>query len=259
MKSNIIIGKASDVGRARKINEDATCILVNPEIKAGLDALIAVADGMGGHNAGQVASNMAVEFLCQSYSGTSENGLVGQLRSDDNNEANLLRGNIEKLNTEIHNRSLSMKKLNGMGTTLVTALLTNNRLIIGHVGDSRAYLISNDQISQLTEDHSWVAEQIRLGLMQPEEVELHPWRNIISRAIGTQKDVTVDINNTKISIGDTVILCSDGLSSMVMEEEILETVINNKSTQTACENLVQIANLRGGPDNITVVAATKCE
>lgn len=259
MKSNIIIGLASDVGRARKINEDATCVLVHPEIRSGLNALLAVADGMGGHKAGQVASNMAVDLLCQCYSNTKVNDPFNRLPSDFNEEADLLKINIEQLNTEIYSHSLSTEELSGMGTTLIAALLTDDRLLIGHVGDSRGYLISNNQISQITEDHSWVAEQSRLGLLQPDEVELHPWRNVISRAIGTQKDISVDINKSKINIGDSIILCSDGLSSMVTEDEMLEMLNRNISPQTACENLVNLANLRGGPDNITVVVARRSE
>ena len=257
MKSNITIGKSSDVGRARKINEDAICILVNPGIRTGIDAFLVVADGMGGHNAGQTASTMAVEFLCGRYSDTSENEIVAELPADLEGEADLLRSNIEQLNTEIYTHSFSSNNLNGMGTTLVAALLTGDKLVVAHVGDSRAYSISNNQIIQLTEDHSWVAEQIRKGLMQPEEAEVHPWRNMISRAIGIQKEVSVDISKFNINKGDSIILCSDGLSSMVTKDEILKILSANISPQTACENLVNMANLRGGPDNITIVVATR--
>ncbi len=259
MKSSMIIGRASDVGRARKVNEDALCILVNPEIRPGLNALLAIADGMGGHNAGQIASRMAVEYLCQCYSNMRENEKVEGRYGDSSLEVDMLRTNIEQLNIKIYTHSLSSKELNGMGTTLVVALLVGDRLLIGHVGDSRAYFISRNQISQITEDHSWVAEQIREGLMQPDEAEVHPWRNMISRAIGTQENVSADIHTTKIGVGDTIILCSDGLHSMVTEEEILEMVASNTSHQAACENLVNLANLRGGPDNITVIVASKTE
>jgi protein phosphatase len=222
---------------------------------AGLDALLAVADGMGGHNAGRVASDMAVTFLCQRYSGRSGNEADMHIAADTRDEAEQLRSNIEQLNTEIHAHSLSDFKLNGMGTTLDAVLIAGNRLIVGHVGDSRVYLISSDEIKQLTEDHSWVAEQIRAGLLEPEEAATHPWRNVISRSVGNQPDVFVDISSIGITAGDTIILCSDGLSSMVSEQEILHMVTGDRLPQTICENLVNLANLRGGPDNITVVAA----
>ena len=180
--------------------------------------------------------------------------MVRSIPSGIKDEAYLLRSNIEQLNAEIYTHSLSSNELYGMGTTLVTVLLTGDRLIVGHVGDSRAYLISIEQIKQLTDDHSWVAEQMRAGLMQPRDAEVHPWRNVITRAIGVQPDVSVDITSTKVSTGDTIILCSDGLSSMVTEYEILRTVINDHFPQTICENLVNLANLKGGPDNITIVA-----
>jgi serine/threonine protein phosphatase PrpC len=259
VSANLVTGRASDIGRVRKVNEDAACILTNPGIRPGLDALLAVADGIGGQNAGQTASSMAVEILCRHYSDMTEYKKGNSNCSGIIDEAELLRSTIELVNADIYNHSLFVKELNGMGTTLVAALLAGNRLITGNVGDSRAYLIDNDRIVQLTEDHSWVAEQVRSGLMQPEEAEVHPWRNVISRAVGTQADVSVDIRNTEITTGNTVILCSDGLCRMVTEDEILEAVISEDSLQTVCENLVNLANIRGGPDNITIVAATRID
>ncbi len=255
MSAALTIGQISDVGRVRKVNEDGVCALVSPNVKISLDAFLAVADGMGGHNAGRVASNMAVTFLSRCYSSTTGNENTARIPSDISAEADLLRTNIKQLNNEIYAHSLSKNELHGMGTTLVTVLITGDRIIVAHVGDSRAYLISTHQIRQITDDHSWVAEQIRAGLMQPEEAEMHPWRNVISRAVGIQPDVCVDITSARFTFGDTVILCSDGLTSMVTNEEILQTVVNEHSPQTVCENLTHLANRRGGLDNITIVAA----
>jgi protein phosphatase len=229
VKATITVGYVSAIGQVRDENEDSYCVLVGSEAVDSVDAFLVVADGMGGHRAGRVASSMAVTFLYQCYSAIIGNKMTDRIPSDISDAGSLLRRNIERLNAEVHTYSLSRNELNGMGTTLVTALIAGDSLLVGHVGDSRAYLVSNDQIRQLTDDHSWVAEQIRAGLIQPEEAEVHPWRNVISRAVGNQPDVSVDVTSIQFATGDTVILCSDGLSSMVVEDEILRVVIKDGS------------------------------
>jgi len=233
----------SDVGRCRKVNQDM--FLLDESL-----GLFAIADGMGGHAAGEVASDLAI------------NALAGSLRGSDRSDgawspteaAELLRIALNEGNRKICESVLARSEWRGMGTTMVALVLAENRAVIGHVGDSRAYLLREGELRQLTSDHSWVNEQVKLGLLTNEQAQRHPMRNIVTRALGNQPAVEVDLIVEAIQPGDVFALCSDGLSGMLDDQEIREVLAAQGSVpQAACRELVERANERGGEDNITVI------
>ena len=221
----------SDTGRRRRRNEDA--YVVRPP-------LFAVADGMGGAQAGEIASRLAADAL----------------RDDGGNGSGADRVNelVQAANRRVYERANEDESVMGMGTTVTLALVGDDEVTFGHVGDSRAYLIRAGELRQLTEDHSLVAELIRSGKLSPEEAESHPQRSVITRALGTDPDVDVDVFSLPVSPGDLFLLCSDGLTSMVGDDEILDTVVRHRDDlDGAARALVGTANRGGGEDNITVV------
>jgi len=224
---------ASDTGRRRRRNED-NYVVAPP--------LFAVADGMGGAQAGEVASQLAASAL---EAGDSD-GLDGTDRID---------ALIQEANRRIYDRASSDPTASGMGTTMTVALVEGMTIAIGHVGDSRAYLVRGDQMEQLTEDHSLVNELVKSGKLSEEEAQAHPQRSVITRAVGTDPDVDVDGFTIEAEEGDVFLICSDGLSDMVEDEEILELVHQHRDDlDKAVKALVQAANRGGGEDNITAVA-----
>lgn len=243
---NVEIGWLTNRGRRRDHNEDNLYVFN----AAGTDwesrgMLLAVADGMGGHAGGEYASNIAVTTLDQLY--TSES-ITAQTPSQD-----ALRQCIESAHNLIFSQAQSSPILKGMGTTLTAALISGSTLHVGQIGDSRAYLIRNCTIKQLTNDHSLVAEQIRMGLITEEEAACHPARNIITRALGTKEKVEPDFYTFTLEPDDRVVMCSDGLHGVVESDKILELTLASPSATAACFKLVEEANENGGPDNITVV------
>ena len=225
------VGK-TDPGRVRRRNEDA--FVVDPP-------LFAVADGMGGAQAGEVASRLAAAAF-REYREADE--LAPEER---------VQAIIKEANRRIYDRARVDSQVSGMGTTVTAALLTDGRVVIGHVGDSRAYRIRDGRLEQLTEDHSLVADLMRSGRLTPEEAEGHPQRSVITRALGTDPDVDVDTLVIEAEAGDLFLLCSDGLSTMVSDDKVLETVERAGSLDDAARNLVRAANSGGGEDNVTVV------
>jgi serine/threonine protein phosphatase PrpC len=222
----------TDTGRKRRHNEDA--YVSEPP-------LFAVADGMGGAQAGELASSLAAAALKDSQ----EPGAGGEERVDEL---------IQQANRRVYDRQSRDAAASGMGTTMTVALVEDGRVAIGHVGDSRAYLIRGRSLKQLTEDHSLVAELVRSGKLSPEEAESHPQRSVITRALGTDPDVDVDTFSVETRPGDLFLLCSDGLTSMVDDETILAEVARNRDDlKGAAKALVRAANKSGGEDNITVV------
>jgi serine/threonine protein phosphatase PrpC len=222
----------TDTGRRRRHNEDA--YVCEPP-------LFAVADGMGGAQAGELASSLAAAALRDD---TSERE-GGEHRVDEL---------IQEANRRVYQRQSQDAAASGMGTTMTVALVEDGRVAIGHVGDSRAYLIRDRRLEQLTEDHSLVAELVRSGKLSPEEAEGHPQRSVITRALGTDPDVDVDTFSVETKPGDLFLLCSDGLTSMVDDETILGEIERNRSDLgAAAKALVRAANKGGGEDNITVV------
>ena len=227
------VGVITDTGRKRRRNEDA--YVCEPP-------LFAIADGMGGAQAGEVASRLAAAALKESGSKT----LGGEERISDL---------IQEANRRVYDRSSTDPNTSGMGTTITVALVENGNVAFGHVGDSRAYLIRDGRMEQVTEDHSLVNELMKSGKLSREEAETHPQRSVITRALGTDPDVDADTFTIEAKSGDVFLLCSDGLTDMVGEREILELVeLNRQDIDTALKSLVKAANRSGGEDNITVVA-----
>ena len=222
----------TDTGRRRRHNEDA--FVDEPP-------LFAVADGMGGAQAGELASSLAAAALRDETSELAG----GEQRVDDL---------IQEANRRVYQRQSQDASASGMGTTMTVALVEDGRVAIGHVGDSRAYLIRDEKLEQLTEDHSLVAELVRSGRLSPEEAESHPQRSVITRALGTDPNVDVDTFSIETKPGDLFLLCSDGLTSMVDDATILREVERNRNDlPAAAKALVRAANKGGGEDNITVV------
>src|SRR5919202_6949970 len=222
----------TDTGRKRRHNEDS--FVLSPPV-------FAIADGMGGAKAGEVASELAVEALREAPSDGDGEGRVVSL--------------IQEANRRVYERALEDAAASGMGTTMTLALLEENAVRIGHVGDARAYLIRDGELHQLTEDHSLVGELVRSGKLTPEDAESHPQRSVITRALGTDPDVDVDTTTVETRSGDLFLLCSDGLYSMVGNDRILELVERNRrDLDAAAKALIAAANKGGGEDNITVVA-----
>jgi PPM family protein phosphatase len=221
----------SDTGRKRRRNEDA--YVMRPP-------LFAVADGMGGAQAGEIASRLAAEALRDDGGDGSGEDRVNEL--------------VQTANRRVYERATADAAASGMGTTVTVALVGGDDVTIGHVGDSRAYLIREGELTQLTEDHSLVGELIRSGKLSPEEAESHPQRSVITRALGTDPDVDVDVFSVQTAPGDVFLLCSDGLTTMVGDGLILDVVEQHRDDlDAAARALVGTANRGGGEDNITVV------
>lgn len=235
------IGK-TDVGKIRENNEDS--VLIKNEPVGALPNLFVVADGMGGHKAGEVASSLAIRYCCDYL---SEENVQGEMLDE------LIDG-VRYANEMVYEFSRSDDKCSNMGTTFVGCTIYDNRAYIAHVGDSRMYKITNDDIEQITMDHSYVAEMVRAGKLTPEEAENHPDRNIITRAVGTDPKVEVDGIVLDIKKDDILLLCSDGLSTMVSDREIFNIAKDNRLTlNDRIDALIDRANENGGRDNISVI------
>lgn len=240
----------TDVGRVRSSNEDSLGVF------PGLGLYI-VADGMGGHAAGEVASRLAVETVHQYLAGgdSEEVTLPFELPPDLSFTARRIVVAIKFANLRIHEAACADPAKSGMGTTLVMAFGDRDAadaVYIGHVGDSRAYLVHDGQARQLTQDHSLINDYISQGLLSEEEANQHPLKHVITRALGSVRQIDVDLQRLTLKPGDTVLLCSDGLSNLVGESEIAES-IRTDSLETACRRLVDLALKKGGDDNVTVV------
>jgi protein phosphatase len=245
----IAIGAKTDVGLTRAHNEDS--YRAAPEL-----GLFVVCDGMGGHRAGEVASQLAVEVihghLREAQAGANL-PMVGTYDQRFSAQANRLASAIRLANQVIHGAARTKPDQAGMGTTVVAGLVTDQTLSVAHVGDSRLYLIRGDDIRQVTSDHSLVAEQVRRGLLTEEEAERSSHRNVVTRALGVEASVEVDLEEVPLAIGDVVLLCSDGLTQGVKTSQIKEVVQQELDPQAASERLVQMANEAGGTDNTTVI------
>lgn len=239
------VAQLTDVGRRREHNEDNMAFVIpkDPLVMANKGALFIVADGMGGHAAGEVASEIAVDTISNMY----------YQDESDEVDVSLLRA-IRRANTSIHQRAAENMLRTGMGTTCVAAVLRGNIAYIANVGDSRAYLIRGSQVRQISHDHSWVAEQVRAGLLTEDQARTHTQRNVITRCLGTQAEVDVDVFHEELNEGDSLVLCTDGLSGLVSDEE-LSHIIDQFVPQESVYHLVERANENGGPDNITAIVA----
>jgi protein phosphatase len=237
------------VGRQRQHNEDA--FLVENDAR-----LFLVADGMGGHAAGEIASRIAVDSITEFILHTKEDDGTWPHAYDEHfrRSTNRLMAALRMANTRVLEAMRKDARLRGMGTTVVAALADEQTVSVAHVGDSRAYLIRDGQLSRITNDHSWVFEQVQAGMLTEAEAEKHPLRNVITRALGGALQVTPDASEIDAKPGDVVLLCSDGLTGMVPESEILRIVTaNDGDLEQACRQLIDAANERGGLDNVTAV------
>lgn len=233
----------SDVGCIRELNEDCYCICgFGDNSERGFCIL---ADGMGGHNAGEVASQNAVKLIAEEMNRLLESGekeIPGQLSRA-----------VSAANTGVYTMASENPIHRGMGTTVVTAFIDDGTAYVANVGDSRAYAVRDDEIVQITTDHSVVSELVMRGTITKEEARLHPQKNIITRAVGTDKSVRTDIFEYNYSPGDVMIICSDGLSTMLDDNRILEIIKSKKTSEDTVNSLIAAAKDEGGLDNITVI------
>ena len=233
----------TDVGKARDLNEDSYYITTDQFQKLQLFIL---ADGMGGCNAGDLASSLAL-MSAKSY---IENNFENTPK-DKENICKLVKSSMEYANMVVHEKSLENKNLDGMGTTLEVCLIYNNRVYIGHIGDSRVYRIRNDFIRKLTQDHSYVQKLVKDGTITPEQAEKHPQKNILLKVLGCNAFIEPDVMVKGFLKEDVLVMCSDGLSNMVTQDDIYKMASGN--IEQATVDLVDKANENGGYDNITVV------
>ena len=231
----------TDIGMVREVNQDYVFVTEAPI--GNLPNLLVVADGMGGHRAGEYASRLAVEVLKQELAASTE----------ESPEA-MMKNAITRANERVLEAARQDAKLSGMGTTLVAATVIERTLYFANVGDSRLYLLSDD-IKQLSKDHSLVQEMVRLGGINQEEAKSHPDKNIITRAIGAKDDVDIDFYEYRLKKGDIILMCTDGLSNMVEDEEMLHIVKCSRDVVEAVEQLIERAKEHGGSDNIGVIVA----
>lgn len=239
----------SDIGKRRKENQDKI-YLIEPNSEINLFIL---ADGMGGANAGSVASSTAIEFV--------RNFIMQRI-----NDISMTREAIEKLikdamceaNNYVYSKSKEVKEYAGMGTTLITVIVHKNKVYIGHIGDSRVYRIRKNIIRQLTKDHSYVEALVQNGSITKEEAKNHPQKNVLLRVLGCEKNVEPDIITKGFLTDDVLLICSDGLTNMLETDEIYDIVIENKDDpENGCKKLLEEANSRGGYDNISIILISK--
>lgn len=237
------IAYQSSTGKVRDKNEDAVGKFEN---KRGL-ILALITDGIGGNNAGEVASQMVVTHIGSSFEKTEIDSL-----------ADIKDWFIKKLaqeNAAILNQSNTDRRLKGMGTTMVAALIDGNESLIANIGDSRGYVLSEKKLTQITEDHSYVNELVKHGDLTPDQAKNNPYKNIITKSLGINDDATADFKHYQIKENDQILLCTDGLTNMVDDPEIERILAMDEDLQSKCNLLVSLANQNGGLDNITVLVA----
>ncbi len=233
----------SDVGRVRAHNEDSYEIDTDHRVYV-------VADGMGGHRHGEVASRIAVEAV---RAWMDDNGQTGAEHSGLTPHTASLKTAIESAQNAVQKAVEKDVSLVGMGTTVVAMTVAGNSAGVAHVGDSRAYRYRDSRLERLTKDHTWVGEQVGAGLLSEAQAKVHPLRNVVTRALGGRGGVAVEVSETEVEAGDLYLLCSDGLTTMLGDDEIERHIHQASSIEEACESLVSSSNLGGGLDNITVV------
>ncbi|MDP8924961.1 MAG: Stp1/IreP family PP2C-type Ser/Thr phosphatase [Chloroflexota bacterium] len=238
----VTLGQATSIGQVRPSNEDAVlCERPDTPEVARRGLFCAVADGMGGHAAGDVASSIAVQSARDAY-----------YAADTDAVDRALRDAIAAANLAVHRAGAGAQGRDHMGSTLTAAVVLGDQMVVGHVGDSRCYVVRDGSIRQLTRDHSWVAEAVEAGDLTAEEARVHPRRNIITRALGLGPAIDVDLYVASLTVGSVVVLCSDGLHGLVSDEEIARYA-SQYPPQRAADGLVDLANQRGGVDNISAV------
>ncbi len=244
----VVSAGLTDIGRKRNHNEDS--FLIDDELQ-----LYVVADGMGGHAGGGTASKMAVETIdkeLRSSRLSKDSPFLKSAILQDSTLPEIIRTAVERACLSIFNAAQDDPRLAGMGTTVIAMIVHDNQAFFAHVGDSRAYLIRGNSIQQISEDHSLVNEQIKAGMITPEEAKHSRYKNIITRSVGFEEEVQVDVMGLIAEPDDVFVLCSDGLANMIEDDEIREVVVNTPF-EKAPQKLIDLANERGGDDNITVV------
>jgi protein phosphatase len=234
----------TDIGQKRERNEDSYNIIVNND-KAPVSFIIA--DGMGGHNSGEIASRLAVDFVSNYITSNPDEFSV---ESEISEKISAL---IAKANDLIIDNAKRNEKNSGMGTTIIVSMVLNNKIYIGNVGDSRAYLIRNGKIEQITVDHSYIEELLKSGSITKEEAVNHPQKNIITRALGSSKEVKADTFSVELQKKDSILFCTDGLTNMLNDDEILKAITESKEPEEICQKLIKGSIANGGEDNITVI------
>lgn len=245
----IVVGAKTDVGRRRAHNEDYLCV----DERLGL---FVVCDGLGGRNAGEIASRLAVDVIrdyLRETQGKDPVAVFGGANPRFSDQTNRLAGAIHLANKSIHQAAATDAAWEGMGTTVVAVLLSDAVLSMGHVGDSRIYLIRDQKIQQLTRDHSLVEELVRGGFLTEEQAARHPHRHIVTRALGIEDGVEVDLDELPLAHGDRLLLCSDGLTAHLKPADMLAAIQAEADPEAAAGRLVTLANAAGGEDNITVI------
>ncbi|MBE7021722.1 MAG: Stp1/IreP family PP2C-type Ser/Thr phosphatase [Ruminococcaceae bacterium] len=242
-------GGCTDLGQSRPVNEDGYYI---SDYSAELDAIYAiVADGMGGHQAGEVASALALRQVSEAIN----QGFCAEMSSQELKE--LLGTAVREANESIFKKSLSEHSCGGMGTTITLCFIAGEKAMVAHVGDSRAYILRGGTLHQITTDHSLVQELIKSGQITPEEAEHHPQKNVITRALGTDSGVDIDLYEFQVLPGDCILLCTDGLTNLVSEAEMTELLSGADDMNAISKQLIVSANQKGGYDNITAVVLKK--
>ena len=232
----------TDIGRARSQNQDA--VFATDEAVGSLPNLFVVADGMGGHKAGEYASNQAIALVKREVASDTESEPV-----------QIINQGITTANNSIYEEAAQDATKSGMGTTMVVATIFDHHMCVGNVGDSRLYVYREGQLQQITQDHSVVGEMVRKGEMPKEQARNHPKRNLITRAVGAEKEIRVDFFDETLADGDLVLMCTDGLSNMVEDEDMFGLVKGSRDVVEAVQMLIDRANSNGGRDNIGVVLA----
>ncbi len=267
MSFHLLTASKTHPGRIRKINEDSIFSFVRDRQKGDMLALLSVADGIGGHKAGDIASKMAIDTIFQSLA-----WFLDKNQAEDTKPVNFIRINtsglqihnhiekrlklaFEEANTQIYEYGRTHPEASNLGTTLTCALVWGDNVVIAHVGDSRAYLLRKGTLRQLTEDHSFVGQMVRQGQLPHEAYYVHPRRNVITRALGQFPDISVDVRTERLEADDRLLLCSDGLWEMLRDPEIKDYLASNHDLEHIVLEMVQQAIANGGPDNISAIVA----
>jgi PPM family protein phosphatase len=242
----LTIARRTDIGQLRSRNEDS----IASDASIGLALL---ADGMGGYNAGDIASQMATLTITAELKNKLSNTQTTEIPLDITILTDYITDAVNMANKAIYQVSLEQPQCSGMGTTLALAMFLDNHVIIAHIGDSRVYQLRGKQLTQITMDHSLIQEHINSGLVDAADAQKSTYKNYITKALGVSTDVAIDINTLKVELNDCYLLCSDGLNDMLSHDEIESTILESASLEQASQQLINKANMAGGKDNISVI------
>ncbi len=249
-ETKVRFGSGSDIGKERAGNEDCYQVVCCAVVPEAIDAIFVVADGMGGHAAGEVASQMTVDSVVETL--VSPDNRLGTLGAVE--ILGLMHSAIAQANQLIKEEGARSPEKRGMGTTCTLGVIQGDSLHLAHIGDSRGYLLRGRNLSRMTDDHSVVEEEVRRGLLTADQARVDPRRNLITAAIGLDRELSVETKSVKLFSGDRIMFCTDGLNSMITDQEI-EAILVGNAPQESCQSLIDSANYAGGEDNVTVIVA----